>query len=121
MMETFKTDKHLRITLLRVYSQKHKTWMLDAEIVDVVRESCVIDGFQVRAGSMKVEYANGARYKWVAPQQVEQELRPSPRPRPPNPMVGMLSKMAHGWWITMWHDRYFELNKGFLQWWVTEA
>merc|ERR1719189_3357012 len=21
----------------------------------------------------------------------------------------------------MWHERYFELNKGFLQWWVSEA
>jgi len=107
--------------LADVYSTHHKKWFTDAEIVEVTKEGMQRDGFRVRAGSMKVVYNNGSRFKWVAPQQMEDVLRPSTRPRPPGPMVGKLLKETNSWFGAEYAEHYFELNKGFLQWWATES
>jgi len=104
--------------MVEVFSSKTNQWMVDAEVVQVVQEACVIDNFNVKAGSMKVVYNNGARFKWVAPSQID-NIRASNRPRPPDSHMGMMQKETHNW-ITQWHERYFELQRGFLQWWMTE-
>lgn len=103
-----------------VYSMKHQQWFEDAEIAEVVTESKVVDGYRVRAGSMKVIYDNGARFKWIAPQQMEDFLRPSRRPKAPEPVVGELFKETSSWFGAKYLKQYFELNKGFLQWWVKQ-
>lgn len=105
--------------VVEIYSEKDQAWMLDGEVEEVTNESSHRDGFNIRAGSMKVTYCNGMRFKWIAPQQMEQYLRPSPRPRPPDPMVGDLYKETHSWFRTWWQQCYCELNKGFLMWWET--
>lgn len=66
---------------------------------------------------MKVTYANGMRFKWIAPQQMQKYLRPSPRPQPPDPLVGPLQRETSSWFQTFWQDIYVELIKGFLMWW----
>lgn len=102
---------------MEIYSESDQQWIRDGEVEEVVTESIYRDGLNVRAGSMKITYNNGMRFKWVAPQQMEQYLRPSPRPRPPDPIAGELYKETHALWRT-WHQQcYCELNKGFLMWW----
>lgn len=103
-----------------VFSVKHGKWFLDAEITETTDESCYLDGFRVVAGSMKIIYDNGTRFKWVAPHEMEELVRESPRPRPPEPLVGQLTKEQHFWFLTNWTKMYFELQKGFLQWWRTK-
>lgn len=103
-----------------VFSVKHGKWYLDAEITETTDESCYLDGFRVVAGSMKVVYDNGTRFKWVAPHEMEELVRESSRPRPAEPLVGELTKEQHFWFLTHWTKMYFELQKGFLQWWSTK-
>lgn len=103
--------------VVEVYSSKHQTWYEDAEVVDVVKETTVLEGIKVRAGSMKVVYSGGSRFKWVTPQQMGEVLRPSPRPKAPPIVGGLLSTEVNSWFSTAWTQYYFELNKGFLQCW----
>jgi len=103
-----------------VFSVKHGKWFLDGEITDAITESSYRDGLRVVAGSMKATYDNGVRFKWVAPHEVEALVRESPRPRPPEPLVGELTKQQVFWFLTRWTKMHCELNKGFLQWWYTE-
>lgn len=119
-----KQRKHIKLykvgDMVEVYSLKSQEWIEDAEIAEVVTESCVRDKLQIRAGSMKVLYSNRRRFKWVAPQQVNEHLRPSQRPKPPEPRVGKLLKETH---IeeTEWYPQHVELNMGYLQWWEAES
>lgn len=103
---------------VEVWSSKNNVWYMDAEVVDVAKETSQIDGIRIKAGSMKVVYDNGARFKWVPPQQMEGYLRPSPRPKSPPPLTGELARAASGWFSTQWEKTYCELNRGFLQWWA---
>lgn len=106
--------------VVEVFSTKHNKWYLDAEVVDVLSESSLVDSIRVSAGSMKVVYDNGQRFKWVAPHEMEALVRESPRPRPPEPLIGDLQKEGHIWFITRWQACHVELQKGFLQWWGTK-
>merc|ERR1712117_1002402 len=54
--------------LVEVRSINHDTWIMDAEIVDRVTEKCEKDGKTRRAGSVKVLYNDGERFRWVPPQ-----------------------------------------------------
>jgi hypothetical protein len=105
--------------LVDVYSSHNKKWFTDGEIADVTKDGMQIDGFQVRAGSMKVVYDNGSRFKWVAPQQMDNVLQPSARPRPPGSKVGHLQKETNSWFGAKYGEHYVELNHGFLKWWAT--
>jgi len=49
--------------LVDVYSSHNKKWFTDGEIVDNTKDGMQIDGFKVRAGSMKIVYDNGSRFK----------------------------------------------------------
>merc|ERR1719203_506883 len=69
---------------------------------------------------MKVIYNSGSRFKWISMNEMENMLRPSKRPKPPPTMRGTFMKETHNFFTTL-HERYFELNRGFMQWWVTEA
>jgi len=71
-----------------------------------------IDDFKVRAGSMKIVYDNGSRFKWVAPQQMDDVLQPSTRPRPPGSKVGHLQKETNSWFGAKYAEPYVELNHG---------
>lgn len=103
--------------VVEIYSEKDGKWMADGEVEEVTSETIQRDGYIIRAGSMKVTYCNGMRYKWISAAHMEQYLRPSPRPRPPDPLVGELLKETHSWFSTWWEECYCELNKGFLMWW----
>lgn len=104
---------------VEVYSVKHQKWFNDAEIVEVVTETCVREGYRVNAGSMKVVYENGTRFKWVAAQEMDQFLRPSNRPKPVQPRLGDLMKETYWLFVPRWNKLYVEMHKGFLQWWNT--
>jgi len=101
-----------------VYSNAAHVWHDDGVIIEVIDEACKRDGFALPAGSMKAQYNNGRRYKWVTPVQAKDFLKKSTRPVPPPPLTGELFKETHNF-ITEWHVRHFELSKGFLQWWMT--
>jgi len=101
-----------------VYSNAAQVWHDDGVIIEVIDEACKRDGFALPAGSMKAQYNNGRRYKWVTPVQAKDFLKKSTRPVPPPPLTGELFKETHNF-ITEWHVRHFELSKGFLQWWMT--
>lgn len=103
--------------LVEVYSVQLKRWFKDGEIIEAVQDACYMDGNRVMAGSVKVVYDKGKRYKWMAPHQMEELLRTSPWPRPPKPMLGMLKKEEFSWFGTGWSAYYVELHKGFLQCW----
>lgn len=105
--------------LVEVYSVKNNKWMTDAEVVEFASEACNKDGLKLRAGSLKIIYAHGSQFKWIPPQHIEELLRMSPRPRPPPPKVGQMLKETHNW-FTEWHQRHFEVKRGFLQWWLSE-
>ncbi|CAK0802922.1 unnamed protein product [Prorocentrum cordatum] len=106
--------------LVQVFSSASKLWHDDGVVVQTVSEPCSLDGFQLPAGSMKVQYLNGLRFKWVAPAQSAEMLRPSRRPAPPPTLTGRMLKETHNM-ITQWHVRHFELKHGWLQWWQNEA
>jgi len=110
--------KYKRGELLFVYSNAAKQWMDDGIVVAVLLESGEHDGLSLPKDSVKVQYNNRRQFKWVTPAQLKQYVRPSKRPVPPLTLLGELLKETHNW-ISQWHVRYFELSKGYLQWWMT--
>lgn len=105
--------------LVEIWSLKYKKWIQDAEVVDVVKEKVLRDGIHCRAGSVKVLYSSGSRFKWVPPQLIETDLRASPRSRAPAAMCGKLQKECHSN-VTEWCPMHVEINRGYLQWWESE-
>jgi len=105
---------------VEIFSAKHHQWMLDGQVADVALETFVMDGCKVSAGSTKVVYANGKRYKWVPAHQLEEVVRASSRPTAPQPLVGELDLEVYLWYSTSLERKYFELSHGFLQWWSSE-
>merc|ERR1719162_2862192 len=110
--------KFKRGDLLFVYSNAAKQWMDDGIVVSVLQEAGEHDGLALPKDSVKVQYNNRRQFKWVTPLQLKQYVRPSKRPVPPPTLLGELLKETHNW-ISQWHVRYFELSKGYLQWWIS--
>lgn len=110
--------KMKRGDLLFVYSNAAKQWMDDGIVVAVLQEAGEHDGLSLPKESVKVQYNNRRQFKWVTPLQLKQYVKPSKRPVPPPTLLGELLKETHNW-ISQWHVRYFELSKGYLQWWMT--
>merc|ERR1719362_3521 len=63
---------------VEVFSDSHQEWMLVGEVAEVAMESCVRDGIHVRAGSTKVVYGKGRRYKWLSPCMLAENVRALP-------------------------------------------
>jgi len=106
---------------VEVFSDTAQEWMLDGEVVEVVKERCTRDGLHLRAGSTKVVYGNGRRYKWLSPCMLDDMLRTLPLPRFPEALSGeMAMKTAAGWFCSPQEHVYVELYKGYLQWWKAE-
>lgn len=105
--------------LVEVHSSSHDKWFPDGEIVAINRDACQVGGLSVMAGSVKVVFDKGKRFKWVGPAEVGGQLRASPLPRPPDALSGTLGLESPGWFITSWVEYYFELQKGYLQYWPT--
>lgn len=104
-----------------VWSVKFSRWYDDGEVVDRVDETCYVDHVQVQAGSVQVVFGLGKMYRWVAPVMVKRHLRDSLRPQPPEAMSGVLKKETHGWFgFSEWHDRYVEIQRGYIHWWRNE-
>jgi len=103
--------------LVMVWSQQSQGWHDDGEIVQVLEGASMHCKQTLSAGTIKVVYANGRRFKWIGPQDAESILRISGRPVPPPPRWGHLDKETHSATTTEWHQRFFELSKGFLTWW----
>merc|ERR1712087_896740 len=70
---------------------------------------------------MGVRYFHGKRSKWVPAGLVKEQLRPSTGNRPPRSRIGVLKVQQHKFYNTEWVGYHVELNKGYLQWWETEA
>lgn len=104
---------------VEVWSIKYDRWIGDAEIVEVLTESAIRDGNNIRAGSVKVLYKNKGRFKWIPPQLVDEVLRVSGRPPVPDPKIGELLKEIHTD-VTEWCPVHVEVNEGFIQWWIDE-
>lgn len=105
--------------VVEFFGMSQQKWFDDAEIASVVTESFMQNNLRVAAGSMKVVYNDGSQFRWVAPHEMEDFIRISPRPRPPDAMVGELLKESHFLFFTSWTKHYVELSKGFMQWWRT--
>jgi len=103
--------------VVEVYSGKRQKWFLDGQVTESVDETCVMDGSKVRAGSVKVIYDHGMTFKWVPPQQWEECLRPSPRPKPPEVIATMVVKEGSSWLVRSEKQVFAEMNQGFFQWW----
>jgi hypothetical protein len=86
-----------------------------------VNETCVMDGSKVRAGSVKIIYDHGMTFKWVPPQQWEECLRSSPRPKPPVVLASMVMKEGSSWLLRSEKQLFAEMNQGFLQWWESQV
>merc|ERR1719433_1910835 len=106
--------------MVEFWSEIRKDWVLDGEVEEVAVESRNENGCRIVAGSLKIAFANGTHAEWIVPSQVNTDVRPSSRPKAPAARVGYLRKETHEW-ITQRHERYFELSKGFLRWWNSEA
>jgi len=106
---------------VEIFSDTAQEWMLDGEVVAVVRERCTRDGLSLRAGSTKVVYGNGRRYKWLSPCMLEETVKALPLPSFPAPVAGELSLATQAGWFQSPQQRvHVELSKGFLQWWKAE-
>jgi len=114
-----KVPRFNRGEAVEVWSMKYNRWVRDAEVADMVTESCERDGMKLRAGSVKVVYKNQGRFKWIPPQLVVDHLRPSRRPIAPDAKFGQLHKETHGD-DTVWQPVHVEVNQGFMQWWASE-
>lgn len=102
--------------VVELYSTKHKRWMMDAEVAEVLTETSHQGGMKIRAGSTKVIYASGSRFQWVAPQQMEL-LRPSKRPPAPDRMTGALQTKDQEAWLARWSTQWVDLRLGRMRWW----
>lgn len=103
---------------VELWSTKQQRWLPDGEIAEVIHEGRQVNGVHLRAGSMRVLYDSGVRSRWVSPTEIEDNLRPSLRPRAPVTKKGRLMLETAGLFITGWSYVYVELQRGFLQWWT---
>jgi len=101
---------------VEVFSLSNQTWILDGEVGDIVNETCIRGKFKLRAGSVKVLFDNATRFKWVAPADLENHVRPSPRVKPPEALWATLKMEVH-LETTQWQSVHVEVNRGFIQWW----
>lgn len=104
--------------LVFVYSGANKTWLDDGVVVEVLKEAVSRDGLVLSPQTVKVQYNNRRQFKWVTLVQQAHFVKPSFRPQPPPALIGELMKETHNF-ISQWHVRYFELSKGYLQWWMS--
>jgi len=103
--------------MVEVFSSSLQRWYPDGVVVEVATEPARTLSGAVHAGSTKVVYANGLRFKWIPLQDAPDMLRASQLLLPPQPLVGELRKEAHGWFFTRTSSVYVELAAGFLRWW----
>merc|ERR1719384_2814136 len=116
--EAAELPKYKRGDLVFVFSNAAKQWLDDGIVVALLQEAGEHDGLSLPKDSVKVQYNNRRQFKWVTPVQVKQYVKPSKRPVPPPTLLGELLKETHNL-ISQWHVRYFELSKGYLQWWMS--
>merc|ERR1719203_1317401 len=60
---------------VQVYSNATGAWHDDGIVIEVLKDAGRFDGFLLAAGSMKAQYCNGRRFKWVTPVQAEDFLK----------------------------------------------
>ena len=58
---------------MEVWSNSLKAWQPDGLVLEAPDSDCVIDGYAIPAGSVKV--TSGAGIKWILPDQVPNVLR----------------------------------------------
>merc|ERR1712238_607022 len=104
--------------VVEVLSTSTGKWHDDGIVLQVLDAPEKQDGLDLLAGSVKIQYQNDHRLKWVPPCHLSQCLRKSQRPRPPKALTGELYKETHSFFAE-WHKRYFQLKRGWLQWWVS--
>jgi len=103
--------------LVEVFSASSAKWHDDGVVLQVLEVADVQDGLSLPISSVKIQYQNDHRLKWIPPCHLGRCLRKSERPRPPKALTGELLKETHNW-VAEWHVRYFQLKRGWLQWWV---
>jgi len=102
---------------VEILNRKLNTW-IDGEVLEVATEFCSKDDYDkpIRAGSTKILYGDGTQFRWVEPWLLEGYVRPSPRPRFPEPLADQLRVETHTVCGTFWQPAWVEVNRGFLQW-----
>lgn len=104
---------------VEIYSASRQCWIPDGEVVEVVWESCMRDDNKVSAGSTKIVYDHGARFKWVASHRLPALVRESRRLRKPTPWTGHLLISFGLFGLNKWV--YVEVYGGVLRWFSDET
>jgi len=106
---------------VNVWSARLSNWVTDGEVGEMTKETIMEHGYKIRAGSVKVFYDNGSKFKWVPPSQIGEYLKRSLRPKSPPTMTGDLELQQYTWLFPFWGTVYFEISRGYVQWWATET
>lgn len=108
--------------LVEVYSRKGQEWHLDGRIVEVSHAQQWVDGVWFGPGSVKVVFNNDKSFKWMAPEEAKQLVRPSSQPKPPQARKEFLIQKERRWFICeQQRPVYLKVSKGFLQFWDVNA
>ena len=67
------TQSFVKGEIVEVWSNSQKTWVSDAVVLEAPDRDCVIDGYAIPAGAVKVTSSAGT--KWILPDQVPSSLR----------------------------------------------
>merc|ERR1712194_345400 len=112
--------KWVRGDQVHIWSSGKKEWAKDGSIQEISLRDRVIDKTEVPAGSIRILYNGSSTFKWVPPRYFDQNIRWAGKPPFPKEKMGIVSKQTHGWFPT-WHERYVEINQGYVQWWRDEV
>lgn len=105
---------------VNVFSKKDRCWFEDGMLMVKLKKDDRLDGFELEAGSVKVRYGEGKRFKWLAPA-MQDVIRGSGIPSQPKSVVGELYKRTDNFCcFGTWHSRWVELRMGYLSWWASE-
>merc|ERR1719189_903510 len=99
---------------VEISSASQQRWIPDGEVVEVAWESGVRDNIKVSAGSTKIVYSQGARFKWVASHRLPALVRESRRPFQPTPWTGYLLVSTGILGMSEWVN--VEVRNGVLRW-----
>ena len=67
------TQSYVKGEVVEVWSNSLKSWISDAVVLEAPDRDCVIDGYAIPAGAVKVTSSAGT--KWILPDQVPSALR----------------------------------------------
>ena len=88
------TQSFVKGEVVEVWSNSQKTWISGAVVLEAPDRDCVIDGYAIPAGAVKVTSTAGT--KWILPDQVPSSLRKVQGGDVPEPAMGLPATPAPG-------------------------